>query len=212
MARKSKPAGVAISKWRMPEDAAQGSGLIGPNAILQTLPVLDGLLGPKGCRDVLNHAGIAEIPDGNHMIPEALAARLHRQIRLDAPGLASRISAQAGIATANYILANRIPRPAQIVLRCLPAGPAARLLSTAIDKHAWTFAGSGQFSVLTPWKFKIADNPLVRGETDTSCLCSWHAAVFARLYQALVSPECSCQEISCGAQAVASCCEFEIRM
>ena len=201
---------VARSKWRMSEDGAHASGLIGPNAILQTLPVLDELLGPERRQTLVERAGIANLPDGAQMIPEAQAARLHRQIRLDAPSSASKISAQAGVATANYILANRIPRAAQMVLYRLPAGPAARLLSRAIGNHAWTFAGSGEFTVLDPWRFRIKNNPLIRDETSSSCLCSWHAAVFSRLYQALVTSECSCREISCGAQADCSCCQFEI--
>lgn len=160
---------------------------------------------------MLARAGIVRIPDGTHMIPETLAARLHRQIRLDAPRFAPQVSARAGIATANYILANRIPKPARIVLRYLPAGAAARLLSKAIDRHAWTFAGSGQFTVLSPWTFKIVNNPLIQGETGSSCLCDWNAAVFERLYQALVSPDCTCKEITCGAQGAGACCRFEMR-
>jgi len=201
---------AATGKWRTSEDGANAAGLIGPNAILQALPVLDDLLGRDGRRHMLSRAGIAEVPDGTEMIPEALAARLHRQIRLDVPEAAARVSVAAGVATADYILANRIPKPAQIVLRILPAGPAARVLSRAIARHAWTFAGSGQFTVRDPWRFEIVNNPLVRGEAAPGCLCHWHAAVFARLYQVLVAPGCTCREVTCGAQGAGARCRFEI--
>ena len=195
----------------MSRDVTQASGLIGPNAILQTLPVLDRLLGRKRRSELMSRAGIADIPDGTEMIPEALAAALHRRIRQDVPELAAQVSAQAGHATANYILLNRIPKPAQVVLQCLPAGASALEQSKAIEKHAWTFAGTGQFTVTTPWAFKIRSNPLIRGETSPACLCDWHAAVFTRLYQKLVSRKCTCREVSCGAQGSDRSCEFEIQ-
>lgn len=185
-------------------------GLIGPNAILQLLPVLDGLGGPRRRASMLDAAGIQVIPDGLSMIPEADAARLHRQLRLEEPERAPRIAAAAGRETANYILANRIPRPAQWVLKLLPRGPAARVLSRAIARHAWTFVGSGRFHVLDPWTFEIVENPLIRGESSSVCLCHWHAAVFERLYQSLVAPSCRCHETSCGAQGNHSRCRFRL--
>ncbi|MEL7258851.1 MAG: hypothetical protein AAFN80_13550, partial [Pseudomonadota bacterium] len=55
-------------------------------------------------------------------------------------------------------------------------------------KHAWTFAGSGQFECVSPWTYRIEDNPVVRGEISQAPLCTWHAAVFEHLYQVLVHP------------------------
>ncbi|GFE48405.1 bacteriochlorophyll synthase 23 kDa chain [Roseobacter cerasinus] len=196
----------------MPRPASSSSGLIGPNAVLQTIPVLDGLLGRERRDDVLSRVELSAVPDGTQMIPETLAAGLHRHIRLIAPAQAARVSTLAGTATANYILAYRIPKPAQILLRCLPATLSAKCLSHAITRHAWTFVGSGQFAALDPWTFDIHNNPLIRAETSSACLCHWHAAVFARLYQALVSTECSCREIMCGAQPPGGVCRFEIRV
>lgn len=51
-----------------------------------------------------------------------------------------------GRLTASYLLANRIPKPAQIVLGLLPARIGLKLLLKAIGGHAWTFAGVGTFS------------------------------------------------------------------
>ncbi|WP_439649779.1 bacteriochlorophyll 4-vinyl reductase [Gymnodinialimonas ulvae] len=182
---------------------------MGPNAILQLLPLLDRLGGPERREQMLAAAGIFELPDGQSMIPEGDAARLHRQLRLDEPELAPRLSAAAGVATANYIMAHRIPKPAQAVLKGLLPALAARALSKAIARHAWTFAGSGAFAVVDPWHFEIVDNPLIRGERSEVCLCDWHAAVFERLYRVLVSRTARCREIQCGALGD-GVCRFEV--
>lgn len=195
----------------MSEDVRQTSGLIGPNAILQLLPVLDRIGGPDRRAQILAAAGIFELPDGQSMIPEGDAARLHRQLRAEEPELAPALSAKAGVETANYILANRIPRPAQWVLKALPKRAAARLLSKAIGQHAWTFVGSGQLERPDAWTYQIRGNPLIKGEHSDTCLCVWHAAVFERLYQVLVAPECTCVEVTCGAQGRDDLCRFEMR-
>lgn len=210
MEQKFAPAVAATSKWRTPEDAPRDAGLIGPNAILQLLPVIDHFGGPERLARLLSAASIREVPNGDAMIPEADAARLHRQLRLEEPDLAPRLAARAGRETANYILAHRIPRPVQWMLKALPKGPSARLLSRAIAQHAWTFVGSGRFYVRDPWCFEIEDNPLIRGETSTDCLCHWHVAVFERLYQSLVAPSCQCLETHCAAQGPDNICRFQL--
>lgn len=201
---------VASNRWKMSDSARHGTALIGPNAILQTIPVLDQLLGQDGCGRLLERAGIIKIPDGQSMIPEHLAANLHRQLRQDAPQLSRQAAERAGLATANYILANRIPKPAQTVLRLLPAGLSAKVLSRAIHRHAWTFVGSGRFDVVDPWCFEIHNNPLIRGEKHPACLCHWHTAVFARLFQVLVAGNCTCHETVCAAQGHQDVCRFEL--
>lgn len=203
---------AARSKWRMSEDVTQPIGLIGPNAVLQLLPVIERLGGVERVAQMLVRAGLITAPDGTQMIPETDAARLHQLLRQEEPDLAPTLQAEAGRRTADYILANRIPRPVQAALRLLPPRPAARLLSQAIARHAWTFAGSGQFHALDPWTFEIAHNPLIRGEVSTTCLCHWHVAVFARLYGVLVSPRCRCEETCCAAQPGVDRCRFVIQM
>ena len=210
MAPRFGPAAAATNKWRMSKDVSRAQGLIGPNAILQLLPVLDRAGGTEWRAHLLAAAGIGEIPDGQSMIPEGQAARLHRHLRQEEPARAALLAAAAGVETANYILANRIPRPAQWLLKALPKGPSARALSRAIAQHAWTFVGTGRFHVVDPWTFEIEDNPLIRGETSAECLCHWHAAVFARLYEALVSPSATCQETHCAAQGAGQRCRFAL--
>ncbi|MEM9578561.1 MAG: bacteriochlorophyll 4-vinyl reductase [Pseudomonadota bacterium] len=194
----------------MSDSPAQAEGLIGPNAILQLLPVLDRLGGTERRSQMLARAGIFHLPDGTRMIPETEAARLHRQLRIEEPAMAPTLAREAGTRTANYILQHRIPAPAQWVLRALPAGPAAALLSRAIAKHAWTFVGSGTLTVRGAWTYSIARNPLVAGETSETCLCDWHAGVFSRLYQELVCVSATCHETRCCAQSTGGACLFEI--
>ena len=186
------------------------AGLIGPNAILQLLPVIEKLRGKGTAQAMLARAGIHGVPDGYAMIPEADAAALFRELRIALPDEADAISAEAGWRTADYILANRIPAPARRVLEWLPAALAARALSQAISRHAWTFVGSGRFRTVTPWLFEITDNPMIRGEACHAPLCAWHAAVFERLYRVLVAPDVVCEEVCCAAAAGEGPCRFAL--
>ena len=183
---------------------------IGPNAILQLLPLIERDCGRAGAAAIRRRAGLRQVPDGHSMIAEEDAVGLHRALRREAPSMAARLAAEAGTRTADYLLANRIPRPVQVVLRALPAGLAARLLSRAIARNAWTFAGSGRFRVVDPWTFEIDANPFVRGERGPSRLCHWHAAVFTRLYATLVHPASRCRETRCAARDAGDVCRFEI--
>lgn len=185
-------------------------GRIGPNAILQLLPVIERIGGTDRVTQMLIRAGITRIPDGSEMIPETEAARLHRQLRLEEPEMAPRLAAEAGRGTARYILAHRIPKSAQIVLQIAPPVLSARMLARAIARHAWTFAGSGVFRTDGPWTFEIANNPIVEHEHSAHPLCQWHAAVFEELYRTLVHPRSRCRETCCRAQGAGNICRFEI--
>lgn len=181
--------------------------------MLQLLPVVQERLGAARVGPLLTLAGLAGPPDGTAMIPQGEAVRLHRALRAAEPVAWPALLAEAGARTADYILANRIPAPARGLLRLLPAGPAARLLSAAIAHHAWTFAGTGRFRTVDLWTFEITGNPFVQGETSAHPLCVWHAAVFEELYGALVDDRCRCREVQCGAQARSGgVCRFAVRL
>ena len=167
---------------------------IGPNAILQLVPVLDRLEG-RAARDLLlGAAGVAVPPDDAGMWPESACRAAHRAVWLGCGDRAPAILTAAGQGTADYILANRIPGPAKALIRALPAPLGARLLTSAIARHAWTFTGSGRFRVAAraPLTFEIEDNPLAFGG-------HWHAAVFARLFRALVWPQARVEAAQLGA-------------
>lgn len=186
---------------------AVGGALIGPNAILQLIAVLDREEG-RVTRDLVVAAAGVEVPPADSgMIPEAEAARLHLAVRRMLPEPAAGILRRAGLATGEYILRHRIPRAAQWLIRGLPAPIGARVLSAAIARHAWTFAGSGGFRVRRGrgLVFEVVNNPLVMGLTAETPLCDWHAAVFERLFSRLVWPGCRVEEVACIAKGDPAC-------
>lgn len=206
-------AGV-LSRWRTPEDAhGQIAGLkggqIGPNAVLQLVPVLDAHESGLGAR-LMALAGLDGLPSDTGLMPEGPAARLHGAVRRALPEMAPAILAQAGRRTADYILAHRIPPLAQRVLKVLPPVLAAPILERAIARNAWTFAGSGRFRVVGRGVFVLEGNPLVAGERAATCQCHWHAAVFERLFRVLVDDRlraCETGCLACGGDA----CRFELK-
>ncbi len=191
---------------------AGGEARIGPNAILQLVPVLDDGLGVESREALCRAAGIVELPDGSSMVDEAPIARLHQALRREAPALAPELARRAGVATGDYVLANRIPGFVKALLKLLPARLSAPLLARAIEKHAWTFTGSGTFRIasMNPMVFEIIDNPVVRGEHATEPVCDWHTAVFERLFRRLVADDYRAAETQCSA-AGGDCCRFELR-
>jgi len=148
---------------------------------------------------------------------EADVARLHRALRQQpGHGLAAEVARQAGLRTADYLLAHRIPRPVQWLLKRLPAPLAARVLRQAVGHHAWTFAGSGHFTARAgrPCVLTITGNPLCRGADlqNPSPLpaCDFYAATFERLFQVLVHPTVQAVETACEARGDPACV-FELR-
>jgi divinyl protochlorophyllide a 8-vinyl-reductase len=191
---------------------AEMTAKIGPNAILQLVPVLEDAAGKEITAHVMAMAGVFELPDpAKGLIDETPAARLHQAMRLELPEAAPMLAREAGLRTGDYILAHRIPKPAQGLLKLLPARLSAPILAKAISKHAWTFCGSGQFALVSSWPpvFEVADNPVVRGERSDVPLCHWHAAVFERLYTTLCGPRWRAVETECCAQG-ARACRFEL--
>jgi divinyl protochlorophyllide a 8-vinyl-reductase len=184
---------------------------IGPNAITQLVAVLDRIEGRR-LRDAVMALAAVSVPDpAKGMIPEGEAAAVHLALRRIAPDRAEALLRLAGLATGRYILRHRIPRLAQGLIRALPAGLGARVLTAAITRHAWTFAGSGRFRVTSrdPLTFEVAANPLVAHERAAHPICHWHSAVFEQLFSALVWPDCTVREVACCAMGHPAC-RFQI--
>ncbi|MDP3265139.1 MAG: bacteriochlorophyll 4-vinyl reductase [Tabrizicola sp.] len=163
------------------------TGRIGPNAILQLIRVLDQCEG-RAVRDrVMAVAGVAVPPDAAGMWPEAECRSVHLAVHVVLPERAEGLLRLAGTATADYVLAHRIPQAAHLAIRALPGVLGARVLTAAIARNAWTFVGSGRFAVAgwRPLTFVVEGNPLDPGEGRA---CVWHAAVFERLFRRLVWP------------------------
>lgn len=176
--------------------ATAAGALIGPNAVLQTVAVMEAALGKQRARAVLADAQITALPSGREMILEIHALRLHRWLALHEPLACFDIAAEAGARTADYIIAHRIPRAACWLLQHLPARGAAPLLMAAIRKHAWTFAGAGSFTPHSAWAFTIDRGAARDALMPPDSLFHWYAAVFTRLYQTLVAPDCVCRIVA----------------
>jgi bacteriochlorophyll 4-vinyl reductase len=215
--RRSRPAAAARNRWKMSDPmppahgAGQGAALIGPNAVLQLVPLLDRAGGTDWRDMLLARAGLDVLPDGSGMIPE---------IPVDAAASGAcagtgqiwqhSLAGRRGLATGDYILAHRIPPAAQWLLKALPWRLSARLLSRAIARNAWTFAGSGQFLVMTPLIFALRANPLVQrrgGGSPAMRLAS------GRLHAALSDPRSSASHLPRTAllRHGPCACRFEMR-
>ncbi|WP_297772402.1 bacteriochlorophyll 4-vinyl reductase [uncultured Roseovarius sp.] len=184
---------------------------IGPNAVLQLAPVMDRIVGERARRALFEPVGFDPLPGNDAMIDERPVAALHRALRRDHPEVAQQIATAAGIATGDYILANRIPRAAQTLLHALPASLAAPLLMRAILAHGWTFCGSGHLTAQGhhPVIFTLETNPIPQTGESATPVCHWHAACFERLFARLVHARSQVIETTCCATC-ASACQFEI--
>ncbi len=183
-------------------------GYVGPNAVIQLAHALRDVAGTDTQRHVFERAGFRHLLDAlpAEMIDERVPAMLFDALwQVLPPGEAGAVARDAGRRTAQYILANRIPPFAQVVLKALPATFAAPLLLKAIQNNAWTFAGSGICTTTAgrPATIAIESNPL--GMPD----CAWHQGVFECLFQTLVSHRTRVTHPACCAAGHAHC-RFEL--
>lgn len=189
-----------------------GLARIGSGSVLELVPLMDDVLGEAERDRLLLISGIPELLPNQGMMEETPAAALHQALRSNHPTLAPALTIRAGERTAEHIIERRIPKAALQVMRHLPPWLSAPLLARVIETHAWTFAGSGRFKVLSkhPLVFALTDNPVVRGEQSPEPICNWHSAVFQRLFSSIVDPNLRCVETHCCASGSKSCV-FEIR-
>jgi divinyl protochlorophyllide a 8-vinyl-reductase len=190
-------------------------GRIGPNAVTRVAEVLRERFGSQPAARVLERAGLAAYVDvlPSAMIAEEEVIRLHCALREMLGGSAAReVARQAGERTGDYVVAQRIPRAVRVLLQCLPAPLAARVLLRAIARHSWTFSGTGRFRIASyaPVRVAIEGNPLCRGLRADTPQCHYYAATFERLFRVLVHGEARVTEVDCEASG-AGACVFEIR-
>ena len=197
----------------MAEIASDGPR-IGPNAVIQVAAATD-RLGREVTERLFRAAGLARYLDTppQTMIPVEEVCALHRELhRAFQPAPAEAIFREAGVRTADYLLAHRIPKPVQAVLKLLPATLASRLLLTAIARNAWTFTGGGTFAWTAghPATITLLDTPIASAATPGSSGCCYYAATFERLFRVLVHRDTVVTETAC-ASTGAEACRFEIR-
>jgi divinyl protochlorophyllide a 8-vinyl-reductase len=178
------------------------SGRIGPNAIIRLREVMLEEMGPGPTARLLRDAGLSRYVDTlpDHMVEEAEVVALHGTLRRSLPKVQSaRLAFQAGVRTADYLLAHRIPKTVQRLLKLLPASLASRLLLAAIGRHAWTFAGTGRFTVedTCPAVVSIADCPTSRGLFGDRPQGEFYSGTFQRLFQVLVHSDARVSQTHC---------------
>lgn len=189
-------------------------GLIGPNAVVQVANALRTACGEDLARAVFRRAQLERHLGAppEEMVPEA-EANLLQSALFDEVGeqRAREIAFDAGLRTGDYLLAHRIPKPAQAVLKALPSRLAGRILLKAIARHAWTFAGSGTFKFVPghPIAVSIAHCPLCRDRHGVQPLCDYYAGTFEQLFRSLVHRRASVREVACEAVG-GDTCRFEI--
>lgn len=174
-----------------------GSGpRVGPNAVLQLIAALRGRgIDPAPMFAAAGLPGLlAEPPSA--MMPAAEALALFRAVLAMRPD-AGDILSDAGARTGAYVLENRIPRPAQWLLRALPGRLALPLLLRAIAKNAWTF-GASRIAV-GPGVLVLPDNPMATPG------CPWHRATIGTLVRALAHPGAMVDHPECRAKGGAAC-------
>ncbi|WP_295390900.1 bacteriochlorophyll 4-vinyl reductase [uncultured Thiodictyon sp.] len=189
---------------------------IGPNAILRVAEALRAGPDAGAIQDVFERAGLAGYltTTPTQMVDEREVTALHQALRaVIGVRQARQIGVVAGQLTGDYLLANRIPRPAQWVLKALPRQYALRILLKAIERNAWTFAGSAGFSTQEGprTRFILEGSRVCLGATDSPTpLCDFYAATFERLLRKLVDTEVRVIEVQCQSMGHPTCV-FEVR-
>lgn len=193
----------------MPPEAAFR---VGPNAILQLTDPVDRMLGQGVMAQLLDLCQVP-LPEGSAMVPQDDVGRVHHTLWQVFPDQAQDLSVLAGQGTARYIQAHRIPKLARAALRLMPRGQGEKMLARAIEKHAWTFCGSGVLSVARrdgALHFVIHDNPLADRSAHPPHPCHWHSAVFAELFSGVLGGDYHCEEVSC-CGCGSTLCRFVLR-
>lgn len=191
---------------------AEAMGRIGPNAITQVADVLSARHGREFSRQLFAKAGLSRhfAHPPTQMVDEDEVTQLHAALHhcLEDEE-AARVSAVAGRRTAEYLLANRIPKGAQWLLKLLPKTLAARIFTRSIGRHAWTFAGSGYFSAAREaggLLLCLHDNPACRELATGVPSCHYFTATFETLYRAILGPSVRVAEVACEAAGDDCCC------
>jgi divinyl protochlorophyllide a 8-vinyl-reductase len=205
---------AGASAWRTPPpgdaDAAPARNRVGPNAVIQTLKVLEQRYGAAARATVCEGAGLNRLDERDllAMVDANVVNALNAEIVRRLPAASARdVLWVAGKLTGDYVLANRIPRTARRLLQALPRPLARRVLMMAIARNAWTFAGRARVETGAD-RIVIHDNPICLGRTSLSS-CVWHVAVLSRLLQRLVDPDLVVRETQCLGRGN-DACRFEI--
>ncbi|NJP07021.1 MAG: bacteriochlorophyll 4-vinyl reductase, partial [Chloroflexaceae bacterium] len=134
-----------------------------------------------------------------HMIPEQMFYDLVRMLLEQlGPQATATVLRESGQRTADYLLAHRIPRPFQRLVRILPRQVGLTLLLLAISGNAWTFVGSGRFCFVTGRTARIllAHRTAESASLFVPAACSFYGSTFEHLLQVLIHPDTQVQPVA----------------
>ena len=194
------------------------SSRIGPNAIIQVAFELQSRFGRARAEQlVFDATGYRLDALPTEMVAESEAQALARALVAQlGVTLATNILREAGHRTGDYLLAHRIPRVAQWVMRLAPRRIGLSILLRAMQSNAWTFAGSGQFVITPPSStthvpdLVFTSCAMCRDMHETQPMCDFYAGTFERLIRAVVSRYAGVFEVQCMALGDAQC-RFELQ-
>ena len=179
---------------------------IGPNAIVQTIGALTERYGELEAAAVLTEAAIGytveRVP--RTLVDERAFARLAQAVIARYGETEARIVfEESGRRTAEYVLANRLPKAIQTLIRSLPAPAGTWLLLRAIGSNASTFGASGTYA------FELRPNVRIRVANPAFVhvpgVCRYYAGAFTRLLQSLVDARLTLVEETCEREGNAAC-------
>ncbi len=204
---------IPLSRHEEPQaDAADPEAMIGPNAVLQTLRAIAELEGTT-CYEAVARGAALPATNPDRMIPEVWFVRLVDSLRRTLPWPRSEaVLRLAGKYTADYVAANRIPRPFRRLLRALPPRLAIPLLLAAFRRHAWTFAGGGRFDTAGeyPADVTLKGCPTCRNAPEATAAGAYYEAAFQGLLR-LAAEHATVNETACEACGD-PCCRFSIEI
>ncbi|NWJ45810.1 MAG: bacteriochlorophyll 4-vinyl reductase [Chloroflexi bacterium] len=192
------------------------SGKIGPNSLIQTVRAMRRIYGDEKARRILEEGGQGFLWDHHpgEMIDEGefitLARMLYSNLGVQETLPLLRLS---GNLTGEYVLANRIPKFAQRIIKFLPRKLRLKVMLNAIGKNAWTFAGSGKYSfTLSPQLQINLDESIIRHAISKANVpvCSYYTGAFETLLKTLVDAHIQVEEIECAIRGD-SRCVFQIK-
>ncbi len=196
---------------------------IGPNALTRVAEALTERVGPARADAVFRAAGLAHrfAAPPTAPVPVAEAAALTRALfQAVGPAEAHLTTRRAGALLGAYLLAVRIPRGAQAVIKASPRRLGATLLFAAMARNAATFAGDGgKFSVARAadgWRIRLDGSALAGAESGSALwserpVCGLFSGAFEALLRALVDDGVRVRETCCAAQRPGPCL-FEARL
>ncbi len=171
---------------------------IGPNAVTRLAEALAADPGAGEPGAVFRRAGLGDALDSppGEMVPQDDVIALYRA--LDAalgPETAARVAMDAGRRTGAYLLAHRIPKPVQAVLKPLPGALAGPVLLRAIQRNAWTFAGSGEVAIAARGgRFRVTFTGAAT--CAVPAIRAFYAGTFERLFRELVRGNCVARPVA----------------